>query len=428
MGKRFALLLCTGACIAAMASAAGGHEPKDRDDDEVVRGGVHRFATLPAAVTPPTATTPAAPFGHPEGLCADAAGNIYSNTFEFGAQNFIHVFSPQGNLISSTPTPGPQGPGDFPTAPLGCFVSGRKLFVNDVVHGSELEYTLPLHDQDSPHTIYPVCGGPFGAPGTAHPQQCFLNANYVGPDKRIYISDNGDALTTPLPFNDRIGRIWVLDPDTGIAAPFIDNPPELRVANGPYVGDPAPGGFVLPFSANGIAFSRDGEALYIANMSTSKIYKQDVKHCRNPFTGCERDGGLTLFSHDPEGLINGPDNMDFDARGNLWIASGQNDHVVVLDRTGHIDAVFGKFKGFDHDGAPKGLLQPSGIIFANGAMYVGNESSQTLRPDNRLLNPADQINWSALKLFTISRIDAELPENDNFREDNHSSHSHDDRR
>jgi len=411
MGKRIALLLCTSACIAAMASAANGQGPKDKgDDDDAVRGGVHQFATLPAAVSPTGAA-----FGHPEGLCADAAGNIYSNTFEFGFRNFIHVFDRQGKLISSTPTPGAQSP-DVPVAPLGCTVSGTKLYVNDVVHGNELEYQLPLHEMDLP-IVHPVCGGALGA--SAGPQ-CFLNANYVGPDKRIYMSDNGGAL-----FGDVIGRIWVFDPVTQLASAFIDDPPELAVAPGPYVGGTPPG-FVLPFSANGIAFSRDGAALYIANMSTSKIYKQEVRNCQNRFTGCERDGGLTLFSHDPEGLINGPDNMDFDARGNLWIASGQNDHVVVLDRTGHIDAVFGTFKGFDKDGAPKGLLQPSGIIFANGAIYVGNESSQALRPDNTLLKPADQIDWKKLKLFTISRIDAEVPER-NDRDDDHGR-SGDDRR
>jgi sugar lactone lactonase YvrE len=401
MGKRLALFLCAGVCIAGMASAAGNGQSAKAADDPV-HGGVHSFATLPQS------GSPGAPLGHPEGLCADSEGNIYSNTFDFGRQNYIYVFNRQGKLISSTPTPGAQNASDFPVAPLGCTVRelpelGRKLYVNDVVHGSELEYTLPLNEMSTPHP-YPVCGGPFGGAPTSDRPQCFLNANYVGPDKRIYISDNGDALTTPLNFNDRIGRIWVLNPETGIASRFIDDPAELRVAGGPYVGDPSPGGFVLPFSANGIAFSRDNTALYVANMSTNVIYKQEVTNCGLP-SGCERQGGLIPFSHDPQHLIQGPDNMDFDDRGNLWIASGQNDHVVVLNRNGDIATVFGRFEGFDNDGAPKGLLQPSGVIFANGSIYVGNESSQTLRP------ATDPTHWQDLKLFTISRIDAEVPNN-----------------
>jgi len=393
MGKRLALLACTGVCIAAMASAAGnGQGPKPADLK--VRGGVHSFATLPER------GVPGAPLGHPEGLCADAAGNIYANTFDFGSQNYIYVFDRQGKLISSTPTPGARNDSDYPVAPLGCTVSGNKLYVNDVVHGNELVYTLPLSDNDRPYSTLSVCGGPFGgAPDTDHPQ-CFLNANYVNPiDKQVYISDNGGAL-----FGDVIGRIWVLNPETGLASRFIDNPPELKVADGPYVGmtPPVPSATVLPFSANGVAFSRDGSALYIANMSTNKIYKQPVANCNLP-SGCERNGGLTLFSSDP--IIQGPDNMDFDDRGNLWIASGQNNHVVVLNSKGDVAAVFGNFEGFEKDGAPKGLLQPSGIIFANGTIYVGNESNPSL------MTLKAGIDFSPLRLFTISRISAEIPDN-----------------
>src|SRR5947208_2288894 len=149
MGKRLTLLACTGVCIAAMASAAGnGQGPKAAD--VTVRGGAHSFATLPERQS-----ATGAPLGHPEGVCADAEGNIYANTFEFGGQNYIYVFNRQGKLITTTPT--------LPSvAPLGCTVMAGKLYVNDVASGSELEYTLPLSEGSVPHP-YSVCGGPFGS-------------------------------------------------------------------------------------------------------------------------------------------------------------------------------------------------------------------------------------------------------------------------
>jgi DNA-binding beta-propeller fold protein YncE len=162
-----------------------------------------------------------------------------------------------------------------------------------------------------------------------------------------------------------------------------------------------PVGTELPYSANGIAFSRDGSALYIANMSTNVIYKQDVRHCWNRRTGCEAYGDLTVFSHDPEHLIQGPDNIDFDENGNLWVASGQNHHVIALDRRGRVAGVFGTFRGFNSRGAPRGLLQPSGVIYSHGKIYIGNESNQSLLP------AADNIDWSSLKLFTLSSVDVD---------------------
>jgi sugar lactone lactonase YvrE len=404
MGKRLALLACAGLCLATLAAAGGrgdgrGDGPRDNDDG-IVYGGVQRFATLPARSLNGLA------LGHPEGLCADAEGNIYANSFEQPAasgyiQNYIYKFNRQGRLVTSTPTP--QG-----VVPLGCTVTNNKFYMNDVFGGDELEYELPLTASSVP-SIYHICGGFIGNPGPV----CGLNANYAGPDGRIYMSDNGAGL-----FGDFIGRIWVLNPRDGSAEIFIA-PPELMVQNLP-VTQYVPTGTVLPYSANGVAFSRDGSALYIANMSTNTIYKQRVKHCRNRFTGCQADGDISVFSHDPRHFIQGPDNIDFDDNGYLWIASGQTQHVVALDQQGNVAGVFGTFRGFDNQGAPIGLLQPSGVIFSKGKLYIGNESSQSLLP------AADNIDWGAQKLFTVSSIDLDAIEGGHPHDNGHNDHSHDD--
>jgi len=380
MSTRFALIFF-GSIALAVATASGA--PSDGWQLPEF-GPVERFATLPARSSPTGVAE-----GHPEGLCADSQGNIYADSFEQPTStgyvlNYIYTFRHDGKLLTATPLPISTS---FSPVPLGCAAKGNKLYVNDVYGGNELEYSLPLNDSSLPDRTFPICGGFIGNPGLT----CGLNANYVGPDGRVYMSDNGAGL-----FGDFVGRIWVLDPETGTSGIFID-PPQIAVANLP-VADYVPTGTVLPYSANGIAFSRDGSALYIANMSTNIIYKQKVNHC-NSIVGCEPEGQIVQFSNDPHHLIQGPDNIDFDNNGNLWIASGQDQHVIGLDCRGDIIGVFGQFFGFDKEGAPLGLLQPSGVIFSKGNIYVGNESSQSLLP------AADNVNWSAQKLFTISVFD-----------------------
>ncbi len=401
MRRRFIPVLSAAICLGIAASSGGQLFAGERNGDgredgtrEVVVGEVQHFATLPERISPTGVA-----LGHPEGLCADSDGNIYANSFEQPTstgyvQNYIYAFNRQGKLVSATPTP--NG-----VVPLGCTVSGHKFYVNSVFAGDELEYTLPLSETSLPNT-YHVCGGFVGNPGLP----CGLNANYVGPDHRVYMTDNGAAL-----FGLFTGRIWVLDPKTGSASVFIA-PSELAVANLP-LSNYVPDGTVLPYSANGLAFSHDGAALYIANMSTNKIYKQKVKRCSDPIGGCEPEGDIKLFSHDPLHFISGPDNIDFDNQGNLWIASGQEQHVVALNEDGNVAGVFGSFKGFDGNGAPKGLLQPSGVIFSKGKIYIGNESSQNLLP------ASDNINWSALKRFTISEVSTDLLEGRHSEHDDH---------
>jgi sugar lactone lactonase YvrE len=376
MSRARALLLSAGLICGILAAAM----PRVVAD----AGGVVRFATLP----------PGAP-GHPEGLTADAAGNIYAASFELtqifnpaapapegpfpkrrkGPQgdpvepfqhNYIYTFSPNGTLVTSTPL------APF-VVPLGMVAVGSNLYVNDVINGDVLKFTLPLTPSSVP-TTYDICGGfvvAFGAPG----QFCAFNAIDVGPDARLFVSDNGAG-----DFGFTNGRIWVLDPVSGLSSVFFDSA-ELDVD---MTGFPH-------FGVNGVAFQ--GSVLYMANMSTDKIYKLSLNCAALPCT----PGALSLFI-DGTGVIDGPDNIDFDDKGNLWIASGQNDTVVAVNSLGQIAKVVGSFEGFSQDGAPKGLLQPSGIVFSKGKIYIGNESNQTLRP------ATDPIDWSSLRAFTISRI------------------------
>ena len=66
--------------------------------------------------------------------------------------------------------------------------------------------------------------------------------------------------------------------------------------------------------------------VFMANMSMDVIYRMPVNGCR---TGCQPTS-LREFARG-QGL-NGPDNIDFDENGILWVASGQNDRVVGINR------------------------------------------------------------------------------------------------
>jgi DNA-binding beta-propeller fold protein YncE len=374
MRKTIPFVLLVGCALILAATSA--------PDLQAEAGGVVRFATLP----------PGAP-GHPEGLAADAAGNIYAASFELApvacpggtdcprpfprgrkgpqadpaapfAVNYIYTFAPNGRLTTSTALPVLEPlPGVFLSrVPLGMVVAGNKLYVNDVLYGDLLEYTLPLTLSSVP-VVYDVCGGFIIAFGLGLPGEfCALNAA-------------GDVGI----FN---GRIMVVDPSTGTVGEFYDGDAagELDVAGFP------------PFGVNGVAYSSDESVLYLANMSTDTIYKLALD-CS---AGTCVPGALTLFADATSG-IDGPDNIDVDDNGNLWVASGQNDQVVGFNPDGDVIRRVGSFEGFSKDGAPKGLLQPSGIVFVNGKLYVGNESNATLRQDSA--------SWAGqLKLFTISRI------------------------
>jgi hypothetical protein len=374
--------------IATVSAAYADSKDKDKDKDKDV---VMTFATLPAGAP-----------GNPEGLGADESGNIYSASFDlneaFGfpapcvingcaltAYNYIYTFGPDGQLKTATPM------ADF-VIPLGVWAVGDLLYVNDVWNGDEMQYALPLTDTSVPLQTFHICGG-FKAAFFDPPSFCALNANYLGPDGRIYMSDNGAGPTFvggSTAFTH--GRIWVLDPPTGASGMFFARS-ELDID----LNQVPPIGINPPFGVNGIAFGRHGDShyhLYMDNMSTGAVYALSLQNCE---TACE-PGDFSVVVPRDNGIIVGPDNMDFDEEGNLWVASGQNASVVGIDPAGKIFARVGSFGGLTADLAPIGLLQDSGVVFSHGKIYVGNEASQSLLPTG-------SVYWVAAgqaRLFTVA--------------------------
>jgi sugar lactone lactonase YvrE len=357
-------------------------------DGRGVDGDVRTFAILPEVVVQdPENAGKTLQLGHPEGLTADATGYIYAATFDAGFQNYIYVYDPAGRLDARVAVPMDGLP--LGRAPLGMVTDLNYLYVNEVLNGDILRYPLPVTSNSLPDRVYDICGGfivafGLGAPGK---EFCALNANDLGPDGRLYMSDNGAGPSFVFSDKYRNGRIFVLDPRTGASSVWFDRDTrgELDVAIAAFP----------EFGINGVVFNNEGTELFMANMSTDIIYRMPVGNCRN---ACQP---TTLHEFVKGQGINGPDNIDFDENGVLWIASGQNDRVVGVNRGGRVIAKIGIFEGMTRGGAPEGLFQPSGIIVSRGRIYVGNESSRGLRPTPDLV-PEEQ--WEQLRLYTLAEI------------------------
>ena len=138
-------------------------------------------------------------------------------------------------------------------------------------------------------------------------------------------------------------------------------------------------------SPHSIQFGPDG-ALYICDIGNHRIRKVDM-----------RTGLITTFAGTgekavtPDGAkiagtpVNGPRAIDFDARGDMWLALREGNKVFRLDmKTGRIHHAAGTGKsGFTGNGGPAKaatLSGPKGIAVApNGNVYLADTESHSVR-------------------------------------------------
>lgn len=322
------------------------------------------FAILPADVK------------FPEGITADAVGNLYISTFSFGTPNFIVKLAPGGQEIQRT-------------APLGspllglAFNADGDLFAADFGAGAVLRIGGgDLSAEPALYATLPCCTPVDGFPFP------FLKET-ASPNALVF--DTGGSLLVSDSFQGEVFRI----PAGGCAGGGMDC--VSSVAKDPRL---ATAGFP-PFGANGLAL-RDG-GLYVANTGNDTIL-------RLPLAADGTAMAVEVWAQ----AINGADGIGFDASGHLWVCANQGDELVVLEEiettlasTGAGVKVgrflfkvgdFGGIVGRPGSRRPKGLLFPASLVVAGKTVYVTNLALP-------LTDPVGDEPEESVDLFTVVKVE-----------------------
>jgi sugar lactone lactonase YvrE len=328
------------------------------------RGNVDVLAVLPAAT------------GSVEGLTVGPDdGNIYVPTFGFNTQGglsgpaTLFVISPNGKLINQVTitTQPPLNPASAHMLGLGFNPVTKDLLVIDFgANGFTAGDVLKVDPKTGQAKLFmnPI-------PGSG------LNALTFDKSGNVYVSDS---------FN---GVIWKTGPNGGTATQWCSDP-LLRPGKG----------LTPPFGANGVAFSNDGNFLYVANTAFHQIIKIPV-HADG--TACSPSIFITG--------INAPDGIVFDRDDNLWVCANQEDEIVIIDPTGKVIAKLGDFRGIDPKGIARGFLFPASLAFSNdrSTLYVSNLTLNLPFATNNGPAAIDSAWTLEVSGYTVSKLRARIP-------------------
>jgi DNA-binding beta-propeller fold protein YncE len=333
-------------------------------DEIIVRtDAAKRFAVLPDGVR------------FPEGIAANPkTEEVYVGTFDFGPNsNKLLRFNKDGQLIAQL---------DFGGTPLlGLQFShwDKKIYIANVGalvgRASKIQRIAANFNDTTPIEDVALI------PGIGPPPDRVVG-NPDGSQDRILFGNNAPA-PNALTFDHR-GNLYISDSFQG-AVFRIDNAHKCSTAcpvtTVKHDGLLATAGFP-PFGANGLALSRDGNKLYIANSGDDRILRLDLK-----------TGDLSIWAES----INGADGIAL-YKGRVVAAANQGDQVLILNDSGRVIAKLGDFLGIRGDGSARGLLFPASLVIVDDKIFVTNLALPLTATEGD--EPEEDVTR-----YTVSRID-----------------------
>ena len=311
------------------------------------RGEATTFARLPAGER------------NPEGLTVDRSnGDVYVADFDFrgtkDGKGHVIVFDKEGKLrrVLSLTLNEKDVSGSTALLGLDFHPTTHALLVIDF----GAQQVLKVEPDSGSSTVFTRFD-----PGSGPNALTFDKAG------NVYISDSFE------------GIIWKTPPNgTGRNKAMVwASSPLLKTT-----GEP-------PFGANGIAFNKKQDAMFVANTGDDTVVKI-------PVVAGGAAGTAAVFTNS----INGADGLIIDQDDNIWVCANQSDEIVVVDKTGKAIAKLGDFDGID-DGEPRGFLFPASPAFAGDFVLVTNLSLDT----NLFGFNSVDAGWAAqVKTYTVSKI------------------------
>ena len=214
------------------------------------------------------------------------------------------------------------------------------------------------------------------------------------PGTKGYTGDGGPALTATfnLPHElrfDAQGNIFIADMQNHAVRRIDAKTHVITTFAGTgqpgYGGDGGPAAKAQLKQPHSIQFDPHGD-LYICDIGNNVIRKVNMKTgAIETFAGTGK-GGETADGAPIKGTpLKGPRSLDFDAQGNLWLATREGNQVFKFDlKAGRIHHVAGSGKkGFTGNGGPAKqatLSGPKGIAVApDGNIFLADTESHSVR-------------------------------------------------
>jgi streptogramin lyase len=219
-------------------------------------------------------------------------------------------------------------------------------------------------------------------------------STFAGSGKKGYSGDGGPALeaTFNLPHElrfDREGHLYVVDMSNHAVRRIDAKTRVITTIAGTgapgYSGDGGPANAAQLKQPHSIQFGPDGH-LYICDIGNHVIRKVDLKSMQiSTFAGTGTPGPTPDGSPIVGTPLKGPRSLDFDATGNLWLATREGNQVFKFDvAAGRIHHVAGTgASGFTGNGGPAKaatLKGPKGIsIDRAGNAWLADTESHSVR-------------------------------------------------